>query len=128
MLFAEGSTGVLGRAGPNIAKKGVVMVSTTALTAEVTNVMRDFGTGVEARGRALGASMLDLAVSVGVSEATRARIVDEIQVPSSEIHSWIATALSTVGSLLGTDAREPERDPAHTTRGFIIVDRELTRC
>ena len=103
------------------------MVS-TAITTEVTNAVRDFGTGVETRGRALGSSMLDLAVSAGASESSRARIAREIQVPSTEIFNWIATTLNTVAALLGSESRELERDFAHSKHGFVIVDRELTRC
>ena len=103
------------------------MVS-TALTTEVTNAVRDFGTGVETRGRALGSSMLDLAVSAGVSESSRARIAREIQAPSTEILNWVATGLTAVASLIGTEPRETERDSAHTKHGFVIVDRALTRC
>jgi transcriptional regulator with XRE-family HTH domain len=103
------------------------MVS-TALTTEVTNAVRDFGIGVEARGRALGSSMLDLAVSAGVSESSRARIAREIQSPSTEVLGWIASALTAVASLVGPDARELERDSAHSEHGFVLVDRELTRC
>ncbi|CAN5509951.1 hypothetical protein BH09ACT7_BH09ACT7_39460 [soil metagenome] len=103
------------------------MVS-TALSTEVTNAVRGFGTGVEARGRALGASVLDLAVSAGVSGSSRDRLAREIQVPSPEILHWIASGLNVVASFIGTDSRERGRDSAHTKHGFVIVDRELTRC
>jgi transcriptional regulator with XRE-family HTH domain len=114
-------------AGLQNRKERGVMVS-TALTTEVTNAVRDFGTGVETRGRALGSSVLDLVVSAGVSESSRARIARDIQLPSTEVLGWIAGALNVVASLLGPDAREPERDSAHSKHGFIIIDRELTRC
>ncbi|MET0700735.1 MAG: hypothetical protein ABWY93_13820 [Mycobacterium sp.] len=83
---------------------------------------------METRGRALGSSMLDLAVSAGVSESSRARIAREIQAPSTEILNWIATALNAVASLLGNDPRAPQSETAHTKQGFVIVDRALTRC
>ena len=100
--------------------------SSTALATEMTSVIRDFGTGVENHGRALGSSVRDLVLAVGGAETSRARIARDIEVPTVQVLGWIAAALRASSALLDVEAPEPFGP--RRVGGFVIVDRQLTRC
>lgn len=101
------------------------MVS-TALASEMTNVIRDLGTGVETQGRALGTSVRHLVLAAGGGESSRARLARDIQLPTTHVLGLVAGALRVSASLLEADARG-----AKTRRAMgdvTIVDKRLTRC
>jgi hypothetical protein len=102
------------------------MVS-TGLSTEVTGAVRDFGAGVETKGRALGSSVLDLVGAASVTESARARIAQELRLPPAQIRNWIASTLELAACRLGADSRRVDSESAH--RGdYVIVDKLLTRC
>ena len=99
---------------------------TTAMAAELTGALRDFGTGVESQTRALGSSVRHLAYAAGVSEASRQRVTRELQVQPVHLLGWIASALDMATSHLVADSSAVRRDGRSTDQA--IVDRSLTRC
>lgn len=101
------------------------MVS-TAIAAELTGALRDFGTGVELQRRALGSSVRHLVNSAGVAEASRARIARELQIPPAHLLGWIASALELATSRVVAEQSGPDR--CHGASALAIVDRSLTRC
>ena len=98
----------------------------TAIAAELTGALRDFGTGVEVQTRALGSSVRHLASAAGVTEASRARVARELQVPPVHLLGWLASALDLATSRVVADPVAVRRDGQRTDHA--IVDRSLTRC
>jgi hypothetical protein len=85
----------------------------TAISADLTTAIRDFGTGVEARGRTLGSTVRQFVGAVGVND------------------SFLSRAASAPGAsepTPGPDADDAASDSSHPTTSFVIVDKSLTRC
>jgi hypothetical protein len=95
---------------------------------DVTNALRDFSTGVETHGRALGSSVRHLMLVANVGELPRARIARDIQIPPTVLLGWLASALRASSAMLGAEAGDPEPRAGRIPGDFVIVDRALTRC
>ena len=93
----------------------------------MTSAIRDFGTGVETQGRAIGSSAHNLVRSAGDGESSRARIVREIRIPPIQLISWLASALYAATTLLVSEGGGVPSD-GRVAGDFIIVDKALTRC
>jgi hypothetical protein len=90
------------------------MVS-TVVAAEVTGVLEGLRRGLETQGRALGATVRDLAVSVVGAESAPAWVTREISLPPRQ---FVGRVASTLGI---RDADRRGSEP-------VIVERVLTRC
>lgn len=105
------------------------MVSiSTAISSEMTTAIRDFGTGVETRGRELGSSVRQLFGSVGSSESSRNRIAREFYTSPTQLLSWAVSALGASVPISRPRASDPGSDTSDPTTVFVIVDRSRTRC
>ena len=99
----------------------------TAIAAEVTGAIRDFGTGMGTQGRTFSSSVRHLVLAAG-SESSRVRIAREMHVPPAQFLTWIASALAVANSLLGSDRGVLEPAAGRIPGDFVVVDRLLTRC
>jgi hypothetical protein len=95
---------------------------------DVTNALREFGTGVETHGRALGSSVRHLMLVANVNELPSARIARDIQIPPTILLGWIFGALRASTAILGVEAGDPDPRAGRVAGDFVIVDRSLTRC
>jgi hypothetical protein len=105
-----------------------MVTMSTAISAEMSTAIREFGAGVETRGRALGSSVRRWFGSVGVSESSRSRIAREIYTSPTQLLNWAVSALGASVPFSGPGARDPGTDTSDPTTDFVIVDRLLTHC
>jgi hypothetical protein len=100
----------------------------TVRSADMTTAIRDFGTGVETRGRQLSSSVRHLVGSVGVGLEARNRVVREIYASPTRLLGWAANALAESASIPVADTDGLVSDAWHPARNYVVVDRSLTRC
>jgi hypothetical protein len=103
------------------------MVS-TAIATELTTAIRDFSTGVDTRGRALGSSVRHLIGSAGVGEFAPNRMARQLYASPGQLLGRVMGTLGAPMSPLGSTVGDAQPVTAPSTEEFGIVDRALTRC